>query len=109
MVGADDAFDGMETILEPPSRIVKFVEQLLVLSGQCLGLLPLGDVVEDQPGQTEEERADDDRDDDDFFHRSGSLFLALRGLQRGELVRSEEHTSELQSLMRISYAVFYLK
>src|SRR3546814_3616895 len=26
----------------------------------------------------------------------------------GELVRSEEHTSELQSLMRISYAVFCL-
>src|SRR3546814_3537963 len=31
-------------------------------------------------------------------------------LQDGELVsRSEEHTSELQSLMRISYAVFCLK
>src|SRR3546814_8866491 len=28
---------------------------------------------------------------------------------RGMLVRSEEHTSELQSLMRISYAVFCLK
>src|SRR3546814_3888271 len=28
---------------------------------------------------------------------------------RGELERSEEHTSELQSLMRISYAVFCLK
>src|SRR3546814_6381309 len=27
----------------------------------------------------------------------------------GELRRSEEHTSELQSLMRISYAVFCLK
>src|SRR3546814_1096720 len=27
----------------------------------------------------------------------------------GELCRSEEHTSELQSLMRISYAVFCLK
>src|SRR3546814_9734961 len=27
----------------------------------------------------------------------------------GEKVRSEEHTSELQSLMRISYAVFCLK
>src|SRR3546814_10401054 len=26
-----------------------------------------------------------------------------------ESVRSEEHTSELQSLMRISYAVFFLK
>src|SRR3546814_9273567 len=28
---------------------------------------------------------------------------------RGSVVRSEEHTSELQSLMRISYAVFCLK
>src|SRR3546814_5569788 len=32
--------------------------------------------------------------------------LILRGLAK---VRSEEHTSELQSLMRISYAVFCLK
>src|SRR3546814_9558002 len=30
-------------------------------------------------------------------------------LQFGAEVRSEEHTSELQSLMRISYAVFCLK
>src|SRR3546814_3751221 len=29
--------------------------------------------------------------------------------QRQERIRSEEHTSELQSLMRISYAVFCLK
>src|SRR3546814_2543284 len=28
---------------------------------------------------------------------------------RGDVTRSEEHTSELQSLMRISYAVFCLK
>src|SRR3546814_3381103 len=28
--------------------------------------------------------------------------------QRGQVARSEEHTSELQSLMRISYAVFCL-
>src|SRR3546814_6345953 len=28
---------------------------------------------------------------------------------RAEFIRSEEHTSELQSLMRISYAVFCLK
>src|SRR3546814_2029452 len=35
-----------------------------------------------------------------------------RGIARGSdgnQVRSEEHTSELQSLMRISYAVFCLK
>src|SRR3546814_3662681 len=30
-------------------------------------------------------------------------------VERGAAVRSEEHTSELQSLMRISYAVFCLK
>src|SRR3546814_4063932 len=33
-------------------------------------------------------------------------FTGMRGQNR---VRSEEHTSELQSLMRISYAVFCLK
>src|SRR3546814_5947313 len=34
---------------------------------------------------------------------------SLRVWGAGRLVRSEEHTSELQSLMRISYAVFCLK
>src|SRR3546814_2065712 len=33
----------------------------------------------------------------------------LRTLESLQLDRSEEHTSELQSLMRISYAVFCLK
>src|SRR3546814_2943921 len=32
-----------------------------------------------------------------------------QGRRRDERPRSEEHTSELQSLMRISYAVFCLK
>src|SRR3546814_9386276 len=34
---------------------------------------------------------------------------ALRGQDPDDYFRSEEHTSELQSLMRISYAVFCLK
>src|SRR3546814_1986671 len=33
----------------------------------------------------------------------------LEGLLMAMVIRSEEHTSELQSLMRISYAVFSLK
>src|SRR3546814_1925878 len=37
------------------------------------------------------------------------LELALGLSSRRARVRSEEHTSELQSLMRISYAVFCLK
>src|SRR3546814_5494864 len=47
---------------------------------------------------------------------SVSLFIAVlttvtRNFREAEMVvwRSEEHTSELQSLMRISYAVFCLK
>src|SRR3546814_2137291 len=41
---------------------------------------------------------------------SGLAQVDHRGrLRRGNLHRSEEHTSELQSLMRISYAVFCLK
>src|SRR3546814_10811147 len=40
----------------------------------------------------------------DVLHRIGSRQIE----ERAEL-RSEEHTSELQSLMRISYAVFCLK
>src|SRR3546814_8880357 len=46
---------------------------------------------------------------------SGSIIAApvtssgLFGVASGGNTRSEEHTSELQSLMRISYAVFCLK
>src|SRR3546814_5536563 len=53
------------------------------------------------------------------FERVGQVDLLLAGLDQaaGQVgasrasrgVRSEEHTSELQSLMRISYAVFCLK
>src|SRR3546814_2993467 len=40
---------------------------------------------------------------------AASLLDALEGHGQGLWDRSEEHTSELQSLMRISYAVFCLK
>src|SRR3546814_9252951 len=40
----------------------------------------------------------------------GAQQLAQQGIvSQSDLQRSEEHTSELQSLMRISYAVFCLK
>src|SRR3546814_7495355 len=43
--------------------------------------------------------------------RIAAMIVEARDLHRGDVVlfRSEEHTSELQSLMRISYAVFCLK
>src|SRR3546814_4191202 len=43
-------------------------------------------------------------------HRTGAMpGGSAPALQIGDADRSEEHTSELQSLMRISYAVFCLK
>src|SRR3546814_1137328 len=51
-----------------------------------------------------------------FSHDVGVAGIPLRhatysgtDLEQGRVKRSEEHTSELQSLMRISYAVFCLK
>src|SRR3546814_3408290 len=42
-------------------------------------------------------------------HDSASISLVAAGSFRYRTDRSEEHTSELQSLMRISYAVYCLK
>src|SRR3546814_6575408 len=42
-------------------------------------------------------------------YRQALLAQHFKGGRRAVLDRSEEHTSELQSLMRISYAVFCLK
>src|SRR3546814_2021091 len=39
----------------------------------------------------------------------GHFLIARPQILEENVVRSEEHTSELQSLMRISYAVFCLK
>src|SRR3546814_9160836 len=50
--------------------------------------------------------------DERFLVRSGGYRMeAVVGMRNADefRLRSEEHTSELQSLMRISYAVFFLK
>src|SRR3546814_7576301 len=41
--------------------------------------------------------------------RCSTTFLSMPKVSAIARTRSEEHKSELQSLMRISYAVFYLK
>src|SRR3546814_8105398 len=54
-----------------------------------------------------------DRSDGRGDGKAGSEAVAHcgcdRAVHRPRILRSEEHTSELQSLMRISYAVFCLK
>src|SRR3546814_6812680 len=60
---------------------------------------------------SQEQQCDDQPGDRNHRERSAKPFIdsierrAVHGLEQ----RSEEHTSELQSLMRISYAVFCLK
>src|SRR3546814_5302207 len=48
-------------------------------------------------------------DDDGLARPKTGVQMGLQRGWGGEVNRSEEHTSELQSLMRISYAVFCLK
>src|SRR3546814_4966136 len=49
------------------------------------------------------------RGEADFLHQLGGVGSEEDLFGHLPVVRSEEHTSELQSLMRISYAVFCLK
>src|SRR3546814_10232729 len=63
----------------------------------------LGDAAVLQHHAHEDEQRNGDQD---VVGDDAEDALAERAEQRG---RSEEHTSELQSLMRISYAVFCLK
>src|SRR3546814_6329417 len=66
--------------------------------GDALVAVEVGEAVVE--GQREKERGDQ-------LHPRQRRAQPLE--QRPELVRSEEHTSELKSLMRISYAVFCFK
>src|SRR3546814_2795950 len=64
------------------------------------------DIVLDHHLQAEAQMPEDVGDHQDQRERDGRVRCPAQ--HRG-VIRSEEHTSELQSLMRISYAVFCLK
>src|SRR3546814_6577717 len=66
--------------------------------------------VLDQFGPRADDGAKVDFADDPRRDRGGSAIAErLAAVEINDHQRSEEHTSELQSLMRISYAVFCLK
>src|SRR3546814_3681868 len=107
--------------LFPYTTLFRSVPNVLKLTGEgcCCGFRDVGDDEHQQQreqgqhqeiqdateprdevasGGIEEERPDEDRTN----HRQ-------TGEREQRIERSEEHTSDLQSLMRISYAVFCLK
>src|SRR3546814_2519515 len=57
----------------------------------------------------QQQRDDDVHDKRQRANQAHCLRLGVRACDQAVDRRSEEHTSELQSLMRISYAVFCLK
>ncbi len=54
-----DPLDRADPVVKPPRHFVQVVEQSLVAGRERLRLLPLGDVVEDQPRQADEQDRDD--------------------------------------------------
>src|SRR3546814_3138060 len=81
--------------------VVIVAESVIVILQQRLTELLLGRMNREAGSRGGCDVADDYR----FGHCDGS-YLRMR---KAEFCRSEEHTSELQSLMRNSYAVFCLK
>src|SRR3546814_8594730 len=76
-----------------------------------LGLPLRGEAGEDEAHRGAQVGRHDGRADqpvDPAHHRRAAVDADVRP-HAGQFGRSEEHTSELQSLMRISYAVFCLK
>src|SRR3546814_5422906 len=81
-------------------------------------LRPRATLAHDQPAEEADRPGDKRQQQKGELHRAAETLLigVARDPHAGEQVegeivdpRSEEHTSELQSLMRISYAVFCLK
>src|SRR3546814_1292044 len=87
-----------------PDDHVLFVEQYRVPLGAKTIEMPAGLVGDDDASDTLESAARRE-----LIEETGWDAARIDVLLVGPTTRSEEHTSELQSLMRISYAVFCLK
>src|SRR3546814_7930551 len=92
----DDEEDDLEPRLGPSGPSWRFTISISVLS-MFLGVI--AGIVGDGSAEVI----------NGFYERSGPTRRAIANIQTDTSSRSEEHTSELQSLMRNSYAVFCLK
>src|SRR3546814_3187922 len=97
------------TTLFRSRRILVMIPTLLVISLVVFVIiqLPPGDYLETMISELRAQGENVDTARIEFLRRQYGLDRPL--IEQYWLWRSEEHTSELQSLMRISYAVFCLK
>src|SRR3546814_4374873 len=110
--------DGFIYVLDGEVTLVSGTEEHILAAGMCVGFPAAGEShhLENRgkrPASYLEigDRTEGDEAsypfDDLVAHRDSKGWRFAH--KNGEPYRSEEHTSELQSLMRISYAVFCLK
>src|SRR3546814_2704645 len=95
----DFAFDRGQRAKVEPARVFALVIAVEHGERDAIGPSPIAVPQRDDAGPRRR-----------FEHQRGTIARnRARMAFEPEAVRSEEHTSELQSLMRISYAVFSLK
>jgi hypothetical protein len=56
MIAGNQALDRIHPLVEPAGKLVQLFEQRFVVIGKGRGGLPLGDVMKDDPRQTNEDR-----------------------------------------------------
>src|SRR3546814_3529433 len=99
-------------ILQAVQQAARDADRLFPLSLAAEGSCTLGGNLATNAGGTQVLRYGNARDlvlGLEVVTADGDIWHGLRGLRKDNTGRSEEHTSELQSLMRLSYAVFCLK
>src|SRR3546814_10239402 len=108
IVGSVRQVDQQERLCDADPFELGQVQALIGAVGTGVRVLDAGDQHAGRGERLEELRDERDRATDTHVDRRGAV-PGLGERVAGHVVRSEEHTSELPSLMRISYAVFCLK
>src|SRR3546814_9512230 len=90
-------------IVHNPERLERYIATDVKVSGKNPVL------IDSYLREAVEVDVDAVADGTDVFIAGVMEHIEEAGIHSGDSARSEEHTSELQSLMRISYAVFCLK
>src|SRR3546814_946604 len=109
-ISATDALpdpDTQRSIREPAMRSIDTLPEPLSATEDRAGVEMLS--VTSPPGRSPGQPVQPERSGRTIRVRPCTVTLNRSSARRSPLARSEEHTSELQSLMRISYAVFCLK